>query len=131
MKERRDEQEARELLIAEVSIYTDDCGEIQFHCLSIGGPIGGGIVVPVDPNRNRRYSNLTAYSPYGLPLADWQGDDERYLYSGKELDRDGGLWLYDFHARQYDPQLGRFTTPDPLQEKYLPLSPGRFPSHLP
>lgn len=27
MKERRDEQEARELLIAEVSIYTDDCGE--------------------------------------------------------------------------------------------------------
>ena len=33
MKERRDEQEARELLMAEVSIYTDDCGEIQFHCL--------------------------------------------------------------------------------------------------
>ena len=39
MKERRDEQEARELLIAEVSIYTDDCGEIQFHCLNdcLGG----------------------------------------------------------------------------------------------
>ena len=34
MKERRDEQEARELLMAEVSIYTDDCGEIQFHCLN-------------------------------------------------------------------------------------------------
>ena len=39
-KEQRDEQEARELLIAEVSIYTDDCGEIQFHCLN--DCLGGG-----------------------------------------------------------------------------------------
>ena len=34
-----------------------------------------------------------------------------------------GLDLYDFHARQYDPVLGRFTTPDPLSEKYYHLSP--------
>ena len=34
MKAQRDEQEARELFIAEVNIYTDDCGEIQFHCLN-------------------------------------------------------------------------------------------------
>ena len=34
------EQEARELLMAEVSIYTDDCGEIQFHCLN--DCLGGG-----------------------------------------------------------------------------------------
>ena len=40
MKERRDEQEARELLMAEVSIYTDDGGEIQFHCLN--DCLGGG-----------------------------------------------------------------------------------------
>lgn len=40
MKERREDQEARELLIAEVSIYTDDCGEIQFHCLN--DCLGGG-----------------------------------------------------------------------------------------
>lgn len=40
MKERRDEQEARELLMAEVSSYTDDGGEIQFHCLN--DCLGGG-----------------------------------------------------------------------------------------
>lgn len=34
-----------------------------------------------------------------------------------------GLDLYDFHARQYDPVLGRFTTPDPLSEKYYHISP--------
>ncbi len=65
--------------------------------------------------------NLTAYSPYGLPLSDWQGE-ERYLYGGKELDRTDGLLLYDFHARQYDPQLGRFTTQDPMQGQSLSLS---------
>ena len=40
MKEQRDEQEASELFIAEVNIYTDDCGEIQFHCLN--DCLGGG-----------------------------------------------------------------------------------------
>ena len=40
MREQRDEQEPRELFNAEVSIYTDDCGEIQFHCLN--DCLGGG-----------------------------------------------------------------------------------------
>ena len=46
---------------------------------------------------------------------------DRYQYSGNELDRMNGLDLYDFHARQYDPALGRFTTPDPIDKVvYLP-----------
>ena len=46
---------------------------------------------------------------------------DRYQYSGKEFDRMNGLDLYDFHARQYDPVLGRFTTPDPIDKVvYLP-----------
>ena len=40
MREQRDEQEPRELFNAEVSIYTDECGEIQFHCLN--DCLGGG-----------------------------------------------------------------------------------------
>ena len=48
---------------------------------------------------------------------------DRYQYSGKEFDRMNGLDLYDFHAHQYDPVLGRFTTPDPLSKKYYHLSP--------
>ena len=45
-KERREDQEARELLIAEVSIYTDDCGEIQFHCLN--DCLGGGAWLSIE-----------------------------------------------------------------------------------
>ena len=40
LREQRAEQETRELFIAEVSIYTDECGEIQFHCLN--DCLGGG-----------------------------------------------------------------------------------------
>jgi len=37
----------------------------------------------------------------------------QYLYQGKEYRTEDGLNLYDFHARQYDPALGRFLAVDP------------------
>ena len=45
-----------------------------------------------------------------------------YRYSGKEWQPDFGLNLYDFAARQYDPALGRFINPDPLNSDYPHLS---------
>ncbi|MDL2262454.1 RHS repeat-associated core domain-containing protein [Bacteroidales bacterium OttesenSCG-928-I21] len=44
-------------------------------------------------------------------------------FSGKELQADFGLNLYDFVWRSYDPATGRFTTMDPLAEKYYSISP--------
>lgn len=46
-----------------------------------------------------------------------------YRYSAKEWQPAFGLNLYDFIARQYDPILCRFTSPDPLNGKYPQLSP--------
>jgi len=48
--------------------------------------------------------------------------DHRYLYQGKEYQGDLGLDIYDFHARGYDPSLGRTWQIDPMAEKYYPLS---------
>ena len=39
-----------------------------------------------------------------------------YLYQGKEWLAESGLNLYDFHARLYDPALGRFKAADPRGE---------------
>ncbi len=50
------------------------------------------------------------YKPFGEEMITGEGDS--YLYSGKELDTSG---LYYFGARYYDPEIGRFTTRDPLQ----------------
>ena len=46
-----------------------------------------------------------------------------YLYQGKELQDGLGLDLYDFHARQYDPLLGRMTSIDPLAASFDGMSP--------
>lgn len=49
------------------------------------------------------------------------GDTQRYRYNGKELDRMHGLDWYDYGARHMDAM--RFTTMDPLAEKYYSFSP--------
>ena len=48
---------------------------------------------------------------------------ENNKYNGKELDRMHGLDWYDYGARMYDPVIGRWTTVDPLAEKYYDVSP--------
>ena len=45
------------------------------------------------------------------------------IYSAKEWMPAFGLNLYDFSARQYDPILCRFTSPDPLNFNFPHLSP--------
>ena len=44
------------------------------------------------------------------------GLNNKYQYQGKEWQADLNLALYDFHARQYDPYLGRFTSIDPQSQ---------------
>ncbi len=48
---------------------------------------------------------------------------QQYKYTDKEYDPMHGLNQYDFSARQYDPAIGRFTSIDPLAEKYYHLTP--------
>jgi RHS repeat-associated protein len=47
----------------------------------------------------------------------------RYMYNGKEFNDHMGLNWYDYGARFYDPQIGRFYTVDPWTEKYNDQSP--------
>ncbi|MEM9930598.1 MAG: RHS repeat-associated core domain-containing protein, partial [Bacteroidota bacterium] len=63
------------------------------------------------------------YYPFGAPHREpLAGFNSKYLYQSKEWQSDLGLNLYDFHARQYDPYLGRFTSMDPLDQFASPYS---------
>jgi RHS repeat-associated protein len=62
---------------------------------------------------------------YGLAIAGIHSDRNEYLnkYTAKELQSGDfdpslgtGLEMFDFHARFYDPQLGRWFTPDPAEQ---------------
>ena len=76
-------------------------------------------------NENGILEQVTHYYPFGGIYGDTgiNSSLQPYKYNGKELDRMHGLDWYDYGARSYDPALGRFTTIDPLTEKYYKLNP--------
>ena len=63
------------------------------------------------------------YDPYGdlFPTSGTDNSGNRFRFTGKELGAEAGL--YDFSARFLQTSLGRFTTIDPLAEKYPSISP--------
>ncbi len=78
----------------------------------------------------------THYYPFGLTMAGISSNalvgtrypENRNKFGSKELNNnefaDGnGLDLYDFTARNYDPQVGRWLSGDPLADKYQNFSP--------
>ena len=81
------------------------------------------------------------YDPYGslLPITTASpedptvmligSDESPFKYSGKEWDSRASL--YDFSARMYSPSLSRFTTMDPLLEKYYSISPYAYCANNP
>ncbi len=60
-----------------------------------------------------------------------QGEGNKYLYNGKELQNDFDLDWYDYGARMYDPVIGRFLSIDPLTEHNYSINPYAYCSNNP
>ena len=76
---------------------------------------GSGNVV----ERNDYYPFGERHSDSSMPTV----NSNRWRFAGKEIQPLGGTGWLDFGARQYDSFLGRWTTVDPLAEKYPGISP--------
>lgn len=77
-------------------------------------------------NRDGTTEQITHYYPYGGVIGDISTNHslQAYKFEGKELDRTFGLDWYDIQARQYDAiGVPRWTSMDPLVEKYYGISP--------
>jgi RHS repeat-associated protein len=72
--------------------------------------------------------NRTDYDAWGETI--WQsGQQQRLSWIGKEKDKENGLG--DFGARKYDEDNARFTSIDPLWEKYRSLTPYHYCANNP
>ena len=92
------------------------------------GPSASSSLVYFDDFTVEQRSYIVAvhdYYPFGADFDQQSvvGVANKYRYQGKELQAELGLDLYDFHARQYDPLLGRMTSVDPLAASFDGMSP--------
>ena len=83
------------------------------------------------------YSGTTAvvdqeveYYPFGSLFTENNLDKNKYLYNGKELN-DEFFENYDYGARFYDAELGRWHVVDPMAEKYSFQSPYAYAANNP
>ena len=80
--------------------------------------------VRVVVNEAGALENTNSYSAFGsVTNANAAYALNRYKYNGKEMERTHGIDCLDYGARWYEPVIGRFTTMDPLSEKYYHISP--------
>ena len=70
---------------------------------------------------------INEYYPDGTPTPRTIGAEAQpYKYTGNEWVRFNGADMYDFNARMYYPAAPRFSSIDPLAEKYYGISPYAF-----
>ena len=100
--------------------YTDGNGASYVHYCIKDHQGNNRVVAKYDGT----IEQTTHYYPYGGTLTHSTNQGvQKYKYNGKEFDRTHGLDWYDYCARQYAPASGRFTSMDPLCEKYYNISP--------
>jgi RHS repeat-associated protein len=86
----------------------------------------GNSRVSFDQNSGTVPRQQDDYYPFGMEISSGavSSPKNEYLYNKKELQEE--LGQYDYAARFYDPVIGRWTTPDPLGEKFINLTPYNY-----
>ncbi|MDL2212981.1 RHS repeat-associated core domain-containing protein [Bacteroides sp. OttesenSCG-928-N06] len=134
--------DGRKLKVTQGNTNRDYAGSIIYENGSLkrilveGGYIEGGVYyfylndhlgnTRVMANASGTAIQRDHYYPFGLPMAETSNTEQNkqpYKYNGKEFERKDGLNWMDYGARNYDAAIGRFTTMDPLAEKYYSVSP--------
>ena len=95
------------------------CWNLTDHLGNVRSVVLSGSGMPLE---------ISDYLPFGTRMEEYSlyfEDSRRWHYAGKELQAFGQYEsdLIDFGARQYCPHLCRWTTPDPLADRYPSTTP--------
>jgi len=88
----------------------------------------------IDATGNAEPIQTNSYYPFGMRFnqgPEYRTQDNDRLFGGKELQTELNLSTYDFGWRQYNPALGRWYNPDPMEEKYHSINPYNFTMNNP
>lgn len=69
------------------------------------------------------------YYPFGLTFNSYTREnsvDQKYLYNGKEIQRELNLGWLDYGARMYQPEIGRWGAVDVMAQAYYSSSPYQY-----
>jgi len=109
-----------------IDFFTDGTHKYEYH---LKDHLGNTRVAFYgdDPGTATQTNN---YYPFGLiSYQTAVSNTNKYLYNGKEL-QEGTDW-YDYGARMYDPQLGRWHTQDRFAEDFSSWSPYHYANNNP
>lgn len=73
--------------------------------------------------------SVSDYYPFGMQYNNGEATgafEQKHLYNGKELQDELSLNWYDYGARMYMPEIGRWGVVDPMAEKYRRWSPYNY-----
>ena len=111
----------------------DHLGNTRLMFCDKTGPQGvpDGVITQSLSGETSEVTQEQHFYPFGMAMeGTWSNtpsvSDNKYQFGGKELNSDFGLDWMDFGARMYDAALGRWSTIDPMAEKYAPLSPYNY-----
>ncbi len=99
--------------------YKDHLGNVR---LSYADVNGNGQIEPADEilEENNYYPSGLRHEGYNqISNSNRSEAAEKYKFGGKEYQDDFGLNWLDFHARNYDPAIGRWVNIDPLADLTL------------
>jgi RHS repeat-associated protein len=86
------------------------------------------VVIRKGGNGQAEIVQQKGYYPFGGEISQFSTGTgtNRHWYNGKELQDDLNLYWYDYGARFYDPELGRWHSVDPLASDYPSWTPYHY-----
>jgi RHS repeat-associated protein len=111
--------------------FKDHLGNVRLTYSDLNNSAGINRATEIISEKNYYPFGLTHSGYNTVVRANSNTSAEKFGFGGKEEQSELGLEWMDFHARNYDPALGRWMNVDPLAEKFYNFTPYNYANNNP